>query len=235
MGDGSIVAPEEPAAFTLTFSEDGTFSSTTDCNSTFGQYTADDATGQLSFGQMASTLMACPGETLESTYTTQLSGAASYLVRDGNLYIALQFDSGIMEFAPAETGAAEAAPEGGSAAVGQPELAGTQWTWLETQMSDDTLITPDDPALFVLTFDAEGGFAATTDCNTFRGTYSADAATGALSMATTVSTRMACPPEALEDEFVRDLNNAASYIVQEGNLFVAGMMDSGIMEFAPVQ
>jgi heat shock protein HslJ len=242
MGDDSVIAPEDPAAFTLIFNEDGSFSSTTDCNSVFGQFTADDATGQLSFGQMASTLMACPG-TLEGTYTGQLAGAASYLVRDGQLYIALQFDSGIMEFAPAGTeGGVAAGAEGESAAGGagaaeggQPELAGTQWTWVETQMSDDTLIAPTDPARFVLTFDAEGGFATTTDCNTFRGNYTADAASGLLSMETTVSTRMGCPPEALEDEFVRDLNNAASYLVQDGNLFIAGAMDSGIMEFTPVK
>lgn len=102
MGDGANITPEDPAAFTLTFGDDGGFGSTTDCNSVAGQFTADEATGQLAFGEIASTRMACEGETLESTYITQLSGAASYLVRDGQLYIALQFDSGIMEFAPAE-------------------------------------------------------------------------------------------------------------------------------------
>jgi heat shock protein HslJ len=102
MGDGSVIAPEDPAAFTLTFNDDGSFGSTTDCNSVGGQFSADDATGQLSFGQMAATLMACEEETLESTYTGQLAGAASYLVRDGSLFVALKFASGIMEFVPAE-------------------------------------------------------------------------------------------------------------------------------------
>lgn len=126
-------------------------------------------------------------------------------------------------------------PEGTAEEGETPPLTGTNWVWVNTQMSDDTLITPADPARFVLTLDADGSFAATTDCNTFRGNYTADAATGLLSMETTVSTRMACPPEALEDEFVRDLNNAASYLVRDGNLFVAGAMDSGVMEFTPVE
>jgi heat shock protein HslJ len=115
-----------------------------------------------------------------------------------------------------------------------PELAGTSWTWSQTQMMDDSSVTPADPSQFTLLFNADGAFATQTDCNTFQGNYSADSSTGQLAMETTISTRMACPPEALEESYIRSLNGAASYLVEGGNLYIALKMDSGIMEFAPI-
>ncbi len=115
-----------------------------------------------------------------------------------------------------------------------PELAGTSWMWIQTQMMDDSEVMPADPSLFTLLFNADGSFATQTDCNTFQGNYSADSSTGQLTMETTVSTRMACPPEALEENYIRSLNGAASYLVENGNLYIALKMDSGIMEFAPI-
>jgi heat shock protein HslJ len=131
--------------------------------------------------------------------------------------------------APTEDAGADAAPVRET-----PELAGTTWQWVETQMSDDSLITPDDSTLFQLTFEDDGGFATTTDCNAFRGTYSADSTTGQLNMEANISTRMACPPESQQDVYINGLNGAASYLTQDGDLFIALQFDSGIMQFSPV-
>lgn len=70
--NGKTVTPNTPEAFLLYFMKDSRFSSKTDCNNVMGSFTAKD--GNLSFGQMASTKMACPDKkTQEEVYTTMLS------------------------------------------------------------------------------------------------------------------------------------------------------------------
>lgn len=55
--DGREVFPKKPNIFTLTFSNDHTFSATTDCNSMIGNFeVANDA---ISFGPVAATKMFC--------------------------------------------------------------------------------------------------------------------------------------------------------------------------------
>jgi heat shock protein HslJ len=74
-GDGRLVEPKDPAAFTLTMMEDGSFSATTDCNQVGGRYAiSDDA---ITFSDVFSTKMYCEGSQ-EADFTSVLTAATAY-------------------------------------------------------------------------------------------------------------------------------------------------------------
>jgi heat shock protein HslJ len=97
----SVAAPPDPTAYRLTFGTDGTVNVQDDCNVLNGTFTAGDA-GELTIDLQTSTMAACPPGSLHDQFILDLAGVASYLFEDGNLFAAIKFDTGVMEFAPAE-------------------------------------------------------------------------------------------------------------------------------------
>lgn len=96
--DGKIIEPKEMDKFILSFNvgQDGSFSSTTDCNAVFGSYQTDG--NNLTFGQIASTKMACPDiESQEQEFALMLSQAKDYSISDTNELI-FRLDEGVMSF-----------------------------------------------------------------------------------------------------------------------------------------
>jgi hypothetical protein len=47
-------------------------------------------------------MAACPPDSLSDEYQRLLVDVVSYVFEDGNLYLAIKYDSGIMKFVPAE-------------------------------------------------------------------------------------------------------------------------------------
>lgn len=96
MSDDSKTQTDEDQSFSLSFSEEGRVSITTDCNNGMGAYAVSQENG-LEFGPLASTLMYCEGSQ-ESTFFGQLAQVDSYFL-DGNLlHLLLKVDSGTMTF-----------------------------------------------------------------------------------------------------------------------------------------
>jgi heat shock protein HslJ len=90
------VLPADPAAFTLTFNSDMTFSATTDCNSLRGTYTVNN--NRIIFGEVLATRMFCENSQ-ESAFTGMLGKVQSYFFTSrGRLVFDLKFDSGSMIF-----------------------------------------------------------------------------------------------------------------------------------------
>lgn len=88
----TTVTPKKPGVFTLTFKKDGTFSATTDCNRMSGGYVAKG--GNITFGNIASTLMFCEGSQ-EQDFSTMLGKIQSYhFTTKGELIFDLKFDTG---------------------------------------------------------------------------------------------------------------------------------------------
>jgi heat shock protein HslJ len=86
MTDGATVESQQPEAFTLTFSDDGQVSITTDCNNGFGSYTYGEKA--LAFGAIAATEKACLGETQEAEFFAMLSAMGGYtFTSEGNLLL----------------------------------------------------------------------------------------------------------------------------------------------------
>jgi heat shock protein HslJ/membrane-bound inhibitor of C-type lysozyme len=97
--NNDLVTANEPEEFILTFTEEGRFSATTDCNNVGGSFTAGEA--NISFSQMMSTEMACMGDTQEEAFTKMLAETNGYLItEEGNLALTLKYDTGSMIFTP---------------------------------------------------------------------------------------------------------------------------------------
>ena len=95
------VAVNDPSRYLILFNEDGTANIQADCNTVQANYTTDGSNINITPG--ASTMAACPSDSLETQFISQLSNAAIYFIEGGNLYLDLPADSGTMRFTPQGT------------------------------------------------------------------------------------------------------------------------------------
>ena len=94
--DGKIVTPKVPNVFTLTFTEEGSFSATTDCNGVGGSYKTSGSA--LMLKDMVSTLMYCEGSQ-ESEFSQLMSESETYHFTDkGELILELKNGGGSVTF-----------------------------------------------------------------------------------------------------------------------------------------
>ncbi|MET0897552.1 MAG: META domain-containing protein [Mycobacterium sp.] len=105
MDDAQGATPiPDPGAVTVSFGEDGTAAFQLDCNSGSGSFdaepTGDGATGSLTFGPIATTLMGCPEPSLDQDVGAALPHVRGYVFRDDQLHMSLMADGGILSWAP---------------------------------------------------------------------------------------------------------------------------------------
>ena len=94
--DGRSIELNQPGRFTISFTEDGRFSATTDCNGMSGSYSAN--VDSISFGQIAMTKMFCEGSQ-ETEFLALLENTQLYhFTSRGELILDLKFDSGTATF-----------------------------------------------------------------------------------------------------------------------------------------
>jgi len=110
-------------------------------------------------------------------------------------------------------------------------LTGRTWQWESTQTPAEK-ITPMNPEGYTLRLTGNGRFQARFDCNKGGGSY--QISTGKLSFGPMMSTRMACAPDSLDSQFMRDLGKVESFFVEEGHLYLGLQSDSGTMRLRPV-
>jgi heat shock protein HslJ len=105
----------------------------------------------------------------------------------------------------------------GNNAEGQAELAGSSWQLQSIDGSSDLAATP------TIQF-SESDAAGSGGCNSYSGSYEANASAGSISISQVVSTLMACeePINALEAEFFGALQSATRYEINGGTLTIFG-------------
>lgn len=113
------------------------------------------------------------------------------------------------------------------------ELIGTTWQWVQTAYSNDSVVVADDPSRYTLLFDESGQVAVQLDCNGGSGEYTMDGSS--LLFGPIASTLIACTADSQATVFAKDLNEVYSYVIEEGHLFLSLKLDTGIMEFAPME
>jgi heat shock protein HslJ len=97
----------DPAAYTVTFGDDGQAAFQIDCNrgsGTFQSSAAADDSGSLTFGPIALTRMFCPQPSEDNKVTAALGNVRTYLLSNGQLHLSLLADSGIMHWEPQPKG-----------------------------------------------------------------------------------------------------------------------------------
>lgn len=94
------------------------------------------------------------------------------------------------------------------------------WTWVKTAYSDGAEFVPKKTNAFTLTFQNDGTFDATTDCNSMSGAYTTEA--GKINFANIVSTMMFC--DASEELFFSTLlGNVDSFSVTPDGMLMLGL------------
>ena len=86
----------EPGKYQLTLNEDGTFDMQLDCNTGSGAYTVEDSNIVLIID--AVTDADCPSDSVTDTLLENLETTALYFMQDGDLFLELLYDSGMMQF-----------------------------------------------------------------------------------------------------------------------------------------
>lgn len=107
------------------------------------------------------------------------------------------------------------------------------WEWQSTTMNDDSKVTPSTPGKFVLTFNADGNFNTTTDCNSGMGTYTLGE-NGSITFGPIASTKMYCE-NSNEDKYFSDLNEVQMYMVEGDFLTLLLKYDTVGMNFTRIQ
>ncbi len=100
--NNTALVPEDPSKYTLILSQDGTVTVRADCNRGMGTYLM--AGPWLVMRKLAYTHQICLDNSLFDPYTKALEAVSSCMFREGNFYIMLQTDSGVMKFEPAVVG-----------------------------------------------------------------------------------------------------------------------------------
>jgi heat shock protein HslJ len=116
---------------------------------------------------------------------------------------------------------------------GGSALTGT--TWQLTAITEQVpafqgVIPAEDQGRYTITFNSNGSFDATADCNQVSGTYKTTGSSG-LSITPGPSTFAFCGEESFGDLFVHGLSRAASYAIANRALTIT-LQDAGTMTFA---
>ncbi len=109
-------------------------------------------------------------------------------------------------------------------------IIGVVWKLVQIQERNDRAITIDDPEKYTLELLPDGKVRIRADCNRGFGSYTMKGRE--ISFHKTAYTRAACPPDSLFDVYTRNLEEANSYVVKDGNLYITYGIDAGIMKFA---
>jgi heat shock protein HslJ len=120
--------------------------------------------------------------------------------------------------------------DGPEASDSEVALVGPVWQWEEFLGNDDSSVVPDDPSRYTIEFATDGSVAVRADCNRGFGTYTE--ASGALAIEVSGLTRAQCEEGSLSDEYLRDLADVRTYVIEEGRLYLDVMADVGTLRHA---
>ena len=198
----------DPTLYTVQFLPDGELVARLDCNHGRGGYTASQ--GRLALTALRATRMRCPSASAAMRFQTILQGATSYAFDPDGLLL-LHGDTGSLRL--------------------RPVLTGVLWAWQTFQGGDGTMVRPDDPSQYTVAFLPDGTLAIQADGHPATGTYTVDHST--IDLRIDGETGAASPPGSPTDRFLSDLDQVASHVFRDGNLYLALPMDAGILAFAP--
>lgn len=207
--EGGPVAVPEPTLYTVRFLPDGEVRLRVDCNRGTGQYRLDGEA--IAAGPFATTRVGCPNPAIDATFLRLLEAAATWALVDDELVLSLADGTPALRFGA--------------------RLDGVVWEWVEFAGGNDETLRPADPSAYTVAFVNRGDFAVRVDCNSGGGTSTVDL--GAIDLRLEVITEAVCADPELDRSFLGMLEEAASFIVREGDLYLGLPADAGILRFAP--
>jgi heat shock protein HslJ len=97
MSNDTVITPTNPENYYLSFSPDGAVVGQIDCNRAFGSYTT---VGSKIVMMLATTRMFCGEDSQDTAFAYNLAQVTSFVIRDGQLALAMPMDAGIVVFDP---------------------------------------------------------------------------------------------------------------------------------------
>ncbi len=110
------------------------------------------------------------------------------------------------------------------------ELRHTSWQLVRIKTPDETVLEPADPSVYTLAFEPDGNARLSIDCNQGNGTWSSESP-GEIEFGPIASTRAMCPPESLHDPYLAHFDAVATYLIDDGHLFLRSGVTGAFMEF----
>lgn len=213
----SVGTPEEGAvalgsSYWVQFLPDGGFAFRADCNGGFGSYTIDGS--NVTLGPLGTTLMLCPEGGQGDAFVQDLSQVTNWSIDQSEAS-----DQLVLGLAD------------GRSLTFAPSLSGVVWQWSETQMMDGTVITPNNPENYYLSFNDDGSVVGQIDCNRAAGSYETDGNQITMMLATT---KMYCGDDSQDTAYALALAQVTSFVIRDGKLALAMPMDSGIVIYTPI-
>ena len=104
-----------------------------------------------------------------------------------------------------------------------------EWQWRASLYRDETEARPDEPERYTVAFGTDGRLSLKADCNMAGGRFRL--AGSQLSIEVTQSTRAACPPDSLDETFLRDLASTTGFFLKDGTLYFDLSDGLGTMQF----
>lgn len=200
---------------TLHFSE-GAVNGMAHCNGYRGAYTNE--AGDLTFGPLMSTMMACPGLDQEGAYMDALAAVRHYRVTPTGLVLSNAEGEDVLTFEP----------------MHHTALEGTAWqlTAYNTGSAISSLVL--DTEITALFEDGQLGGAA--GCNRYFAAYTTDGTTMTLGPAASTEMFCAAPEGVMEQEaaFLDALNMVATYQIEGDNLTMFDREGTRLLEFTTV-
>jgi heat shock protein HslJ len=173
---------------------DGKAAGSDGCNSYTGSYTADGAS--IKFGQMASTMMACPDPIMKqaAAYQQALGQAATYKADAAQLTL---YDANGKELAAFNAQSSD--------------LAGTSWIVTGYNNGKQAVVSVMASTELTANFGADGKLSGNSGCNTYTSSYQLEG--NKITIGPAATTRMACEPAVMEQEtqYLAALQSAATY------------------------
>lgn len=113
------------------------------------------------------------------------------------------------------------------------ELVGV-WQWVEFEdFGEGTSIIVEDPTKYTIKFNDDNTYEVVADCNLSSGNFRA--LEGGIVIEGGPTTLAECGEGSHYDAFLTKLGAVATYVLQDGKLYLNLMMDSGNMVFVPAQ
>ena len=219
---GSMVSVPAGVIATLYLS-DGQATGSGGCNRFFGSYTASNptaASGDLVFGPIGSSLMACPDPagTAEAAYLAALATVASYVVDGNGLTLSDASGNAVLVYSYA----------------GLPTVEGA---WLVTGFNNGSAVTsPTLGSELTADFAPDGTVSGNAGCNHFSAAYTTDGA--AITFGPILTTLMACPDAAVtaqETQYLAALAASTAWSQAPGTLTLTDATGATQVTFVTVE
>lgn len=184
--------------------EEGRVGGTSGCNSYSGPYTLSGS--DLSFGDLASTAMACEARVMdvEEAYLGSLRKVAGWAVDGATLSLRDGAGNVLLTYEPQE----------------EPPLTETDWQLTSYNNGKGAVVSADPAYPITARFGEDGLLRGSGGCNEYRAGYrfQGSAERGSISIEPVAATKMACPAQEQEQAYFAALPRSERYTILRGTL-----------------